>query len=69
MLLITNNANLRAFCQRLAGTDYITIDTEFLREKTYWPQLCLIQIANDDEAAVIDALAHGLDLSRVFDIL
>ena len=69
MLLITNNTNLRAFCQRLAGTDYITIDTEFLREKTYWPQLCLIQIANDDEAAVIDALAPGIDLSPVFDIL
>jgi ribonuclease D len=69
MLLITNNANLRAFCQRLAGTDYITIDTEFLREKTYWPQLCLIQIANDDEAAVIDALAPEIDLSPVFDIL
>ena len=69
MNLITNNNDLRAFCQSLAGTHYITIDTEFLREKTYWPQLCLIQIANDDEAAVIDALAPGIDLSPVFDIL
>jgi ribonuclease D len=69
MILITNNTNLRAFCKRLTGTHYITIDTEFLREKTYWPQLCLVQIANDYEAAVIDALAPGIDLSPVFDIL
>jgi ribonuclease D len=69
MLLITNNTDLQAFCQRLAGTHYITIDTEFLREKTYWPQLCLVQIANDDEAAAIDALAPGIDLSPVFEIL
>jgi ribonuclease D len=69
MLLITSNIDLRSFCQRLSGTRYITIDTEFLREKTYWPQLCLVQIANDDEAAVIDALAPGIDLSPIFDIL
>jgi len=69
MILITNNTDLRAFCLRLARTQYITVDTEFLREKTYWPQLCLVQIANDDEAAVIDALAPGINLSPVFDIL
>ena len=69
MLLITDNDALLAFCKRLAGTHYITIDTEFLREKTYWPQLCLVQIANDDNSAVIDALAPGIDLSPVFDIL
>ena len=69
MILITNNSLLNAFCKLLAGTHYITVDTEFLREKTYWPQLCLVQIANDDEAAVIDALAPGIDLSPVFDIL
>ncbi len=69
MHLITNNTDLDAFCNRLTGTQYITIDTEFLREKTYWPQLCLIQIANDDEVAVIDTLAPGIDLSPVFLIL
>ncbi len=68
MPLITENDALQAFCNRLAGTEYITVDTEFLREKTYWPQLCLVQIANDDNAAVIDALAPGIDLTPVFEI-
>lgn len=69
MPLISDNAALQAFCDRLIGTSYVTVDTEFLREKTYWPQLCLVQIANDDDAAVIDALAPGIDLGPVFEIL
>ncbi len=69
MSLISDNDALQAFCKRLSGVDYVTVDTEFLREKTYWPQLCLVQIASDDDAAVIDALAPGIDLQPVFDIL
>ncbi|NQV98666.1 MAG: ribonuclease D [Rhodospirillales bacterium] len=69
MPLISDNTALQAFCERLKGVDYVTVDTEFLRETTYWPQLCLVQVASDDDAAVIDALAPGIDLQPVFDIL
>jgi ribonuclease D len=63
MELITESAALAAFCGRQAGADFITVDTEFLRDKTYWPQLCLVQIAGPAEAAAIDTLAPGLDLA------
>lgn len=69
MPLITDNQSLQAFCQRVNDVDYVTVDTEFLREKTYWPQLCLVQIASDNDEAVIDALAPGIDLTPVFDLL
>ncbi len=63
MELITESSALAAFCERQTSADFVTVDTEFLRDKTYWPQLCVVQIAGPDEAAVIDALAPGLDLS------
>ncbi len=69
MELITDTASLDAFCSRLADTPYITVDTEFMREKTYWPILCLIQVAGPDEAWAIDALAPGLDLTPLLDLL
>ncbi len=69
MPMISNTASLQEFCQNLSGAEFITIDTEFMREKTYWPQLCLIQIAGPDDARVIDALAEGIDLSPLFDFL
>ena len=69
MPLITDNTALNAFCDRLKGVAYVTVDTEFLRENTYWPILCLVQIASDEDAAVIDALAPGIDLTPVFDLL
>ena len=69
MNLITTSGELEAFCARLATTDFITVDTEFLRDKTYWPQLCLVQVAGPDEAAAIDALAPGLDLKPLLDLL
>jgi len=68
MTLITDNATLSEFCSRLKSSDYITVDTEFMREKTYWPILCLIQVAGPDDAAAIDALAEGLDLSPLFEL-
>lgn len=60
---------LDAFCKRQRNVDYITVDTEFLRDRTYWPRLCLVQIAGPDEAAAIDTLAPGLDLSPLYDLM
>ena len=69
MELITSTDVLAAFCKRAAGFDFMTVDTEFLRETTYWPKLCLLQAATDDEAVLIDPLAPGLDLSPFFKLL
>ena len=62
MKLITTTEELAAFCEALAGTEFIAVDTEFMRERTYWPKLCLAQVAGPDDAAAIDALADGIDL-------
>lgn len=68
MNLIADSAELQAFCARLAEADFITVDTEFLRDSTYWPKLCLLQLAGPEEAdvAAVDPLAPGLDLAPVF---
>ena len=63
MRIITTSDDLTSACQSLSASDFVTVDTEFLREQTFWPQLCLIQIASPDEAMIIDPLAKGLDLS------
>ena len=68
MALITDNTALQELCGRLSQATYITVDTEFMREKTYWPILCLVQVAGPDEAWAIDPLAEGLDLSPLFDL-
>lgn len=67
--LITTTVDLAALCRRLAGAEFITVDTEFMRETTFWPKLCLAQLAGPDEAAAIDALAPGIDLAPLFDLL
>ena len=67
--LITDSATLANLCTRLAQADFITVDTEFMRESTYWPELCLIQVADTQEAAAIDPLAPGLDLTPLLDLL
>jgi ribonuclease D len=67
--LITTTEALAALCTRLAKADFITVDTEFMRENTYWPELCLVQIADTQEAAAIDPLAPGLDLTPLWDLL
>lgn len=67
--LITETDTLTAFCQKIADSDYITVDTEFLREKTYWPKLCLIQVACPGFDAIIDPLADSLDLSPFFELM
>jgi len=69
MELITTTNGLAEVCRRLAAHDYVTVDTEFLRESTYYPQLCVLQMASPDEAVVVDALADGLDLKPFFDLM
>ncbi len=69
MSLIADTASLAAFCQRLQGVPYITVDTEFVREKTYWPQLCLVQVAGPNEAWAIDPLAPDMDLTPLYDLM
>ena len=69
MTPITTTAELAAFCEELAGRPFVAVDTEFMRETTYWPKLCLIQAATREAAAVIDPLAPGLDLSPLLKIL
>ena len=67
--LITDTKTLAALCERLAKSEFVTVDTEFMRENTYWPELCLVQIADENEAAAIDPLAKGIDLSPLLDLL
>ena len=69
MTPITDNAALAAFCARIANAPFIAVDTEFMRETTYWPRLCLIQVASADHAACIDPLAEGLDLAPLLALL
>jgi ribonuclease D len=69
MDLITTTADLSALCDRLAKHRVITVDTEFLRETTYYPLLCVVQMASAEEAAVIDALAAGIDLKPFFELM
>ncbi|MHA1538626.1 MAG: ribonuclease D [Alphaproteobacteria bacterium] len=69
MNLITDQRSLEDFCAQLAGEKYITVDTEFLREKTYWPILCVVQLAGAQEAAAIDALAEDIDLAPVYRLM
>jgi ribonuclease D len=69
MDLIVSTEALSAFCERAAQFDFVTVDTEFLRETTYWPRLCLIQVATDDEAVLIDPLADHLELKPFFALL
>ena len=56
---INKTAELRAFCREQANAPYITVDTEFLRDKTFWPVLCLVQVAGPDKAVAIDTMAEG----------
>ncbi|MDE8348843.1 MAG: ribonuclease D [Acidocella sp.] len=62
-VFITDSSDLTALCERLAAEEFVTVDTEFMREKTYYPELCLVQLAGAHEVAVVDAQAKGLDLA------
>ena len=67
--LITDSDELAELIERMSVHGYVVVDTEFMRENTYWPILCLVQIATEDEAAAIDPLAEGIDLSPLLDLL
>jgi ribonuclease D len=66
---ITRTKKLEETCARLARHPFVTVDTEFLRESTYYPKLCVAQMASPDEAVVVDALADGLELGPFFDLM
>ncbi|WCM28856.1 ribonuclease D [Sphingomonas sp. QA11] len=67
--LITDSATLANLCTRLGQADFVCVDTEFMRENTFWPELCLIQIADVNEAAAIDPMAPGLDMTPLLDLM
>lgn len=69
MTLIADSRELAEVCNRLAGHPFVTVDTEFLRETTFWPKVCVIQLASPDEAVAVDALADGLDLTPFFALM
>jgi ribonuclease D len=67
--LITETSALAALCDRLRSEPFVTVDTEFMRERTYWPELCVVQLAGAADVAVVDALAPGLDLAPLGELL
>jgi ribonuclease D len=69
MKIITKTSDLKELCERAAQEAFVTLDTEFVRESTYWPQLCLIQMGLADEAFIIDPLSKELDLTSFFELL
>lgn len=69
MKLLTENAELVAVCERFCQHEFVTVDTEFLRETTFWPQVCVIQVASPEEAIAIDTLAEGIDLTPFLSLM
>jgi len=69
MEIITTTLALRALCKELAEDGFIAVDTEFMREQTYWPELCLIQLAGSKHEAIVDPLAADIDLEPFFALM
>ena len=69
MSLLSSSAELAAVCARFAQHPFVTVDTEFLRETTFWPKVCVIQVASDDEAIAIDTLAEDLDMAPFYELM
>lgn len=69
MTLITSTEALAQACARFGRLPYVTVDTEFVRERTYWPCLCVVQLGGEGEAVAVDALAKGIDLGPLVDLL
>lgn len=68
-MIITTTAELADLCARLSKAEFVTVDTEFLRETTFWPKLCVVQLADDNEAVAVDTLAPGIDLTPFFELM
>jgi ribonuclease D len=69
MQIINSSTDLASACQRLSTNDFVAVDTEFLREQTFWPQLCLMQLAVPGEAFIVDPLAKGIDLAPFWELM
>jgi ribonuclease D len=69
MQTITTTAALAEACATFANAEFVTVDTEFIRETTFWPELCLVQIASNDLAVLVDPLADGIDLAPFFALM
>jgi ribonuclease D len=69
MSLLTTTAELASLCAELAREAYVAVDTEFMRDRTYWPKLCLVQVAGAKRQAAIDPLARGIDLAPLFALM
>ena len=69
MHVITSTSELAEVCARLAEHPFVAVDTEFLREETYWPKLCLVQLAGPDEAVIVDPLAKHIDLAPLYGLM
>ncbi len=69
MDVITSTADLQTLCEKLSRSDNVMVDTEFLREQTFWPQLCLIQLAGPEAEAVVDPMVQGLDLAPFYQLM
>ncbi|MSP67471.1 MAG: ribonuclease D [Alphaproteobacteria bacterium] len=69
MTVISDSATLASFCATLARGEFVTVDTEFIRDQSYWPQLCLVQIGGPDGVAAVDPLAEGMTLDPLLDLL
>ena len=69
MYLVSDTKTLSQECKRLAASEFVAVDTEFMRESTFWPQLCLIQMASHDGEVIVDTLSSTLDLSPFFELM
>jgi ribonuclease D len=69
MTIISDTATLASFCDRLSAEKFVTVDTEFMRDKTYWPILCLVQLGGSEQAAAVDPLAQGIELKPLLDLM
>jgi ribonuclease D len=69
MRLIHTTADLVQFCDRLAEHDFVTVDTEFIREQTFWPRLCLIQLAGPGNEAIVDPIGPDIELGAFYELM
>jgi ribonuclease D len=69
MNVVTSTDGLAVLCRQLANSTYVAVDTEFMREQTFWPKLCLVQLASPDVEAIVDPLAEGIDLAPFWELM